>query len=359
MTITAAQLELLKSRQPELFARIEANEPFAEKTALGWLACQERKIGVSEEAHAPPVMAVAVKMPTWPEQVRGVPNGLLRSALFGVIKRGRRPYLERERIAAMEGIEVCYTGPRLDQGDLDVWESILHTMRECDMGSMCRSTSYHLLKLMGLRDSGKNRNTLQTRIERLRACTVTIKQGRYTYIGGLLSHAARDEVTQEWVIVLDPNMRKLFTHDQFTLIQWDARLMLAGKPLAQWLHGFYSSHASPYPLRIDTLQKLCGSETVQLKKFTQTLKKALKAIEQAISNTGENFTWVIKDGLVHVVRTPSATQQRHLTQKRRDLATSPIPFRQVPNTVPTGTEYRYDRYQVPFPQVPSTVPTGT
>lgn len=244
MTITAAQLELLKSRQPELFARIEANEPFAEKAALAWLACQERKIGEDEETHANPVVAVAVKMPSWSEQLRAVPNGLVRSALFGVIKRGRRAYLQSKRLAAMEGIELCYTGPRLDQGDLDVWESILHTMRERDMGSECRTTSYHLLKLIGLKDSGKNRNTLQTRIERLRASTVTIKQGRYTYIGGLLSHAARDEVTQEWVIVLDPNMRKLFTHDQFTLIQWDTRLMLAGKPLAQWLHGFYSSHAA-------------------------------------------------------------------------------------------------------------------
>ena len=31
-------------------------------------------------------------LPPWPSAVRGVPNSLLRSALFGAIKRGKRAY---------------------------------------------------------------------------------------------------------------------------------------------------------------------------------------------------------------------------------------------------------------------------
>ena len=29
--------------------------------------------------------------------------------------------------------------------------------------------------------------------------------------------------------------------------------------LAQWLHGFYASHAKPFPIKIETLHRLCGS----------------------------------------------------------------------------------------------------
>ena len=44
-----------------------------------------------------------VQLPLWPEPVRAVPNGFLRSALFGVVKKGARRYVEREQIAAVDG----------------------------------------------------------------------------------------------------------------------------------------------------------------------------------------------------------------------------------------------------------------
>ena len=83
------------------------------------------------------------------------------------------------------------------------------------MGEPCRVTAYALLKLMGKTDTGKNRTTLHNRIERLVANAVTVKQGRYTYIGGLIRFAAKDEETQEWVIELDAKLRPLFAADQF------------------------------------------------------------------------------------------------------------------------------------------------
>ncbi|HAN92902.1 MAG TPA: hypothetical protein DCQ33_12610, partial [Nitrospira sp.] len=96
-----------------------------------------------------PPSANIIKLPLWPEAVRAVPNGFLRSALFGAIGKGRRRYMECESIATLEGIEIRYTGSRLDQGDLDVWESVLQIVRFQAMGEPCRVTSYALLKLMG------------------------------------------------------------------------------------------------------------------------------------------------------------------------------------------------------------------
>ncbi len=243
-----------------------------------------------------------VQLPLWPEPVRAVPNGFLRSALFGAIRKGRRRYINGEEIAAIEGVTIRYKGEHLDQGDLDVWESILHAVRLQKLGSQCRVTSYALLKLMGKTDTGKNRVTLQNRIERLVANAVTIKQGRYTYIGSLIRFAAKDEETQAWVIELDEKLSPLFAADQFTQIEWAVRHELDGHQLAQWLHGFYASHAKPYPIKIETLHRLCGSEAILMRDFAKKLRKALDAITEACAKHGEQFIYEICGELVHVTK---------------------------------------------------------
>lgn len=259
--------------------------------------------------------AQEIQLPLWPEPVRAVPNGFLRSALFGAIRKGRRRYLKAEPLAALDGIEILYTGERLDQGDLDVWESMLHAVRLQKLGSKCRVTSYALLKLMGKTDTGKNRATLHERITRLRANAVEVRQGRYCYIGGLIAGAAKDEETQEWVIELDAKLRPLFAADQFTQVEWAVRHALDGQPLAQWLYGFYASHAKPFPLKIETLHRLCGSEASEMWKFAQTLRKALDDVAKASAAHGEGFYYDIRGDLVHVEKQAKGTQRRHLARK--------------------------------------------
>lgn len=284
-----------------------------EQMAAEAAARVERK---AVQADAAPASNV-VQLPIWPEPARGVPNGFLRSALFGAIAKGRRRFLEREQLASVDGIEVRYTGQRLDQGDLDVYETVLHALRFQAMGAQCRVTAYALLKLMGLTDTGKNRTTLHARIERLCANAVTIKQGRYTYIGGLVQEAFKEENSQEWVIVLNPRLRALFEPDQFTQVEWAVRQSLSGKPLAQWLHGFYASHAQPYPIKAETLLKLAGSEDANPRSAQQTLRKALDDVAEACGKHGENFSHTYRDGLVHVEKKSSESQQRHLAKKTR------------------------------------------
>jgi hypothetical protein len=262
-----------------------------------------------------PLPKNVVQLPLWPEPVRAVPNGFLRSALFGAIAKGRRRYIDGEQLAALDGIEIRYTGQRLDQGDLDVWESVLHAVRLQELGSQCRVTSYALLKLMGKTDTGKNRATLNKRITRLVASALTVKQGRYTYIGGLIRFAAKDEETQEWVIELDEKLRPLFAADQFTQIEWAVRHELDGKPLAQWLHGFYASHAKPFPMRMETLLKLAGSEDANPRSAQQTLRKALDAVAEASAAHGEGFSYEIRGDLVHVEKKAQGAQRRHLAKK--------------------------------------------
>lgn len=196
-------------------------------------------------------------------------------------------------------------------------KSVLHAARLQELGSGCRVTSYALLKSMGKTDTGSNRATLQNRIERLRANAVTIKQGRYSYIGGLIAGAVKDEITQEWVIELDTKLRPLFEKDQFTQIEWAVRHALTGQPLAQWLHGFNASHAKPFPLRVQTLHKLCGSEANLMSDFAKTLRKALDAVVKVSTAHGQGFSYSIRGDLVYIQKMASGPQLRYLAKKVR------------------------------------------
>lgn len=308
-------------------AEKEDTAPKRKKTyeeQMEWLRSKSVNSGTKPVAAEPAVPVQQPKLPLWSDSVRAVPNGFLRSALFGAIARGKRRYMQGELVASVDGIEIRYTGQRLDQGDLDAWESILHAVRLQELGSQCRITSYALLKLIGVTDTGKNRVTLQTRIERLRANALTVKQGRYSYIGGLIAGAAKDEKTQEWVIELDAKMRPLFAADQFTYIEWSVRHALNGHQLAQWLHGFYSSHAQPFPMKIETIHKLCGSEAGLLSDFAKKLRKALDAVSETSTAHGEVFSYEIRGDLVHVDKLAKGTQLRHLVKKAPKLRNSKI-----------------------------------
>jgi len=256
-----------------------------------------------------------VQLPVWPEPMRGVPNVALRSALFGAIRKGARPYLERQEIHAQDGITIRYTGARLDQGDLDVWEIVLHITRLQALGDECRVTAYQLLKALGKADTGGNRDVLDRRLARLKATALDVKVGRYSYMGSLIDEVYKDEDSREYVIRLNPKLRALFEPDQFTQIEWAVRHALDGKPLAQWLHGFYASHAKPYPVKIETLHKLCGSETAELWKYAQTLRRALDDVTEASAAHGQPFSYDIRGDLVCVEKKASGPQRRHLARK--------------------------------------------
>lgn len=299
-----------------LVAKIKAVESHAiERSRQRQRQVTQESLPLSPEAlPSQPPPAKVVMLPIWPDAVRAVPNGMLRSALFGAIRRGSRRYMERERIAALEGIEIFYTGQRLDQGDLDVWETILHLARLQGLGNECRVTAYQLLKALGKTDSGKNRDILDIRLSRMKATGVDVQVGRYGYEGSLIDEVYRDKETMEYVFRLNAKLRALFEPDQFTQIDWAIRHTLDGKPLAQWLHGFYASHAKPYPVSVAKLRELSGSEAGDLWKFRQTARAALDDLADACKINSQPFRYEIRNDIVHIEKEPSLAQSRHLAK---------------------------------------------
>jgi hypothetical protein len=250
-------------------------------------------------------------LPLWSEQMRGVPNSVLRSALFGAIKRGRRVFHQREPLASVKGVTVLFTGPRLDQADLDVWEQCLHIARN---GSFCTRIQFSVsgfLKEIGRSTGGQDIEWLKGAFARLSSSVVEIKDGGRAYFGPMLYGGARDDETGRYSIEINPSIVKLYGTDGWSSIEVSERKSLKGQPLAQWLHGFYSTHANPFAFKVETIHHLCGSENKQLPGFKRELMDSLDKLSVV---TG--WLWKI-DGndLVHITKTEKDGQARHQVKK--------------------------------------------
>ena len=254
---------------------------------------------------APP--AEVVQLPLWPEVKRGVPNAVLRGALFAAVQGKGRVAMERKLLDAQKGISIRFTGWQLTQSDLDVWEQVLHLARRHPLGTRCDFTERGFLKALG-RKTG-NKEWLKSTFARLAGAVVEITHGCWTY-GGTLLEFYRNEDIGRYVLEINPKLAALYTATRWTTTDWEQRKRLRGKPLALWLHGFYASHAEPHALSVEYLRKLSGSRTKQLRKFKQNLTQALKDIEtvRAIKS------FEIVGGLVYVEIIPSRSQKKHLAK---------------------------------------------
>jgi hypothetical protein len=259
---------------------------------------------------APP--AKIIQLPLWPEPVRGAPNSFLRSALFAAIQGKTRTRLKKQLLASIEGVAVRYTGEQLDQSDLNVWEQAVHLARRHPLGNVCHFTAYALLKALGHGTGNAQYKWLSDVITRLVACEVELRTKDKAYGGNLIASWKRDEITRSYKLILNPDLVKLYGWNDWTALDWEQRQRLRGKPLALWLHGFYSSHAKPFPMKIETLRQLSGSATKNPRHFKANLKAALDQLQAATGIKG-----IIQGDLVTVERRGSRAQQRHLTRRSR------------------------------------------
>lgn len=265
---------------------------------------------------------LAAMIPVWADQVRGAPNSFLRSALFSAVRRGRRRSMLREELAALDGIRMLYTGARLDQSDLDTWLTLLRLAQGHDLNEPLRFTAGAFLRELGVADNGRTRTQLDERLSRMNATAVDVEvRGRYSYEGSLIDDVYRDKENREYIVQLNPKLVPLLSDDAHTLLDWRIRRELATHPLAQWVHGFYSSHARPLPISAEALYRLSGSEAASVKDWkNKELRHALDAVAAACEKHGQHFAGRIDEGgIVHVQRSGSKSQILHL-RKRRALA---------------------------------------
>lgn len=235
---------------------------------------QERCLELADTVKQREALSPAL-LPLWPEGKRGTPNSFLRSALFAAIQSKDRVYLQGVILASHKKITVKFTGLQLNQEDLTLWETLVHLARSHPLGNLCSFSGHEILKALKLSTGGEQHKRLHTAITRLNACSVEITHEGKTYFGSLIEGGIKDEITSHYTIELNQKLIRLFGESQWTAIDWQQRLRLRRKPLAQALHAHYSSHGDPHPVKLSTLQELTGSRNTQAADFKRKAKAAL------------------------------------------------------------------------------------
>lgn len=256
---------------------------------------------------APKKPAPQMSLDLWPDAVRGVPNAVLRGALFSISKR--REFVKNELIASVEGHQIRFTGQRFNQTDLDTFEMLVHLARLQPLGNRVDFTAHSLLKTMG-RGTGKSQHQqLHDEIIRLRSGNVEITWEALdkVYGEGLVKKYYMDRTIGRYVVELSQEMLTLY-ETGYSQVDWNQRQALTNN-LSKWLHGFYASHAKPYPYKVSTIKDLCGSTSKDLRDFRRMLKTALADLV----TVGMLVDWTIdaKD-LVTVQKVPTFSQRKHL-----------------------------------------------
>lgn len=293
----------------------------------------EGRIRVLRSRQEALALTVTAQLPLWDDSLRGVPNVILRTALFRAMGKGRRRLMNRELVGAMQGLEMSYTGESLDQSDLDVWAGALHLARQQLLGGRIEFSEKSFLKMIdrggeaGHSIGKSDRVWLRRTLARLSATNLQVSCGALDYNGSLVEEYSRDRSNGRYVLVLNRRLVQLFGADSWTKVDWGIRRALRGHPLAQWLHGFFSTHAKTFPLGVELLHKLSGSMTGAYARtdaaFSKalhgwrygTLVPALNALKVAFQAAGQTFDWAWKGELVEIHREPTMAQARHLRRK--------------------------------------------
>ena len=309
-------------KKPKAIAIVEAMQA----------AARSRKKTAPEPPTEEPIEPTQLQLPfPWGDEVRGAPNILIRSAIFAVVRPGQRRWYKQEQICSLDGYTIIYTGEQLDQGDLDIWQQAVHLCKH-DLGKFVACSKKRLLRDLGRSNGRENKLWLLRGLDRLVATSAKLidistgtKEDPRALNENMLGYMMDGDrlmlrVSEKWA--------NFFIRDAYTLIDWQRRLAIPTRSqLTKWLHDFYSSHAKPFEMKVETLRELCGSKTTDINRFRANLRDALG--ELADEQIGLLTSWQIdaKSDLVTVQKNASPAQNRHLLRR---IAAAKAPKR-IPN----------------------------
>lgn len=260
----------------------------------------------------------------WPESERGIPNELVRCAVFSAKNRKERREVYRANapliVPVIGGGEVVYIGEELRQDDETVWMQLVHLAKEAR--SECVSfTPYSFLKAVQWPIKGTSYTRLLTSIRRLATSGLEVYSSRFDK-GVSTKLIAKYEYSKgtdnPWKVqVFNKDDELLFLFDKlYSRLDWETRLTLP-EGVSTWLHGFFSSHREPFDHKIETLAIGAGltlesEEDAQLAEAARTAKRKARLREikriitkalEALQESGflKSFE-VTRSGLVRVVR---------------------------------------------------------
>jgi len=260
----------------------------------------------------------------WPESERGIPNELVRCAVFSAKNRKEPRKVYRANaplvVPVIGGGEVIYIGEELRQDDETVWMQLVHLSKE-SRSEWVAFSPYSFLKSIKWPNNGASYSRLLTSIRRLATCGIEVYSTRFdrgvsTTLISKYEYAKKDD-TPWRVQVFNRDDQLLFLFDKlYSRLDWETRLALP-EGVSTWLHGFLSSHREPFAHKIETLATGAGlaldvpedaplDESARAAKRKERLREAKKTIKRALETLQdmgflESFE-ITRAGLVHVVR---------------------------------------------------------
>lgn len=258
------------------------------------------------------------QLPLWPESLvtlpaimRTLPNEILRCALFNARNRNQpREHLKEAAIAVIGNGKITYTGEELRQDDAKVWFQIVHLAKSVAPGEYVEFKPAHFCEDIQWSLNGESYKRLRESIKRMQPSSLIVQSERLSKLNAT-DEDSTDGISlsmipgfawqglSRWKVRVSPELVKLFGESNFTRLEWERHLRLPCG-LASWLHGYYSTHSDPYPIKLETIAAGAGLQTSDIIELTKTVRQAHKALKAE----GFLVDFKIKKGLVSVVRAP-------------------------------------------------------
>lgn len=220
-----------------------------------------------------------VQLAFWPEEILAMPNSLARSAIFAVIKRGRRRLLDNEKIASRQDGLITMSGKQLDQADADTWMHLMSLAKNQSLGTRIHINRRDVLLSMKRSIGSAQYQWLEESIGRLHQASIRVETKRYKAALHLIGNYLFDKDTGEYWIEIQPEAASLFGDEMFGWIDIERRYALGQNDLAKWLQCYAHSHkqGEHHTVSVELLHSWCGASG-RLRSFRDSLRNAIEAL---------------------------------------------------------------------------------
>jgi len=275
----------------------------------------------------------------WPGNLNMVPNAMIRSALFGCTRRvGNDGQIVRERVlASSDQYRVTYRGQDLDQNDCEVWELALAWCRQSGkkIGERVFFAFNDWCRILNRpANHGTANDLIIQSLERLMGGFLKIEHSMKEDWIHVINEVGRDIATGRAYVSINPRVAPWLAVDS-TEIDLRRRVTLKSD-LSCWLHDYYSTSSTPYPMNLTTLMERSGSNPdIPMRNFRIRVIKAVEELQQCTPPLFAPETRVEKkqngEYALFVVK---ATNSRILPVKRAEPVPASLPAPSTPALPP-------------------------
>jgi hypothetical protein len=235
----------------------------------------------------------------------GIPNSLIRSALFSTKKLGNdREHNRNVQIIAQSGYEISYSGEELNQYDCQVLYAVFHLQKQSGLmfGESVTVVQNDIIELTGRKAGGSAYEPIYQSMRRLCESTIRITQQagptQRIYHGHIVDRFHKDD-RGHLAFTLNPDLVSMFASD-CTIISLKRKVQLT-RLISKWLFDYCSSHQSYLPLPLEYLMGMSGYPNGK-SEFVRQLKLSCAEILDVLGEDAPFVQFEVKNNRLALYR---------------------------------------------------------